>query len=453
MNLASSQIFLYLRGIACLASPLLALPSLAAESANTHWVHGSWVPVRNEASIQGQAIASLTANTPVTLLSRQAGWCAIESKLPAVRGFMACAFLGAKPLSLADVGTAKRDDGTPNPRSSPPRAFWLAPSMFRLLAAGEFFWSTTLSEPQKKKEDPFASGDYDQNHLEFDWDKRAKPLRFPIPEFEAMKDILKSGVIAAQEQRPRVARWRELQARARDATDRGAYVGGLWISETALPLIRAGRLNTVPPSLFKRAEELAPAHATVEQLSAQFGIKERMRVLRGPVWVQLLHESPRVHGSWDIGLFELKLEKPVIEYVIGRTGLASAAELAAVDKPEIGPGSCYFGIEQGRRRTRALPGFPAVKNPLAVIYTPSALPYKRVKIKSYAKRLEQKNHGASLLVMHDVDLDNDGVADLSVWEGMHAQEPYGDRVGARLIFANIAGEWHLISIVEHTECS
>jgi hypothetical protein len=181
---------------------LLALSSFAAESADSRWVHGSWVNVRSAASSKGDVVARLTANTPVTMLTDQGEWCEISAKTPEVHGFMACKLLGNKPLLLSDVGTAPPYGSKADPRYSPTRAFWIAPSVARLGAAAEFFWTTMLSDAQRKAERPDDLVVMDQ---------RTAPVRFPIPEFDAMKALLQNGIVAAEERRPAIIRWSELK--------------------------------------------------------------------------------------------------------------------------------------------------------------------------------------------------------------------------------------------------
>lgn len=459
----NAQLYVF---IACLVSGALAVPAYAAESSKQRWVHGSWVNVRSTASPNGSVIARVTANTQVNLVSEQGEWCKITSKKPDIQGFMACHLLGKQPLSLSEVGTPPPHGGS-DPHYSPTRAFWLAPSVVRLLAAGQFFWSTMLSETQRKQEHPSIYGDPQPNEQKFDWDKRPQPVRFPIPEFEAMKTLLQNGVVAAPERRPAIIRWSDLKQASPEKGREAITLSGRWFDQSTLRLMQQGKLDPVKPSLFKRVEELAPPSVSVEELSAQFGIRERIRVLSGPKWVHFRHEEPRVVGSWDVGAVEITLEKPVIEYVVGRQGLAAAAEWAATDKQDVEaePG-CTTGFSHVQRAKRRLPDYPQVKDPLVWFYAPKALPYKKVEIKTYARRLasetddrrSRQDSQYKLLVMYELDLDSDGVTDLSVWEAMGASVMGGgadaeDTVMLRMIFANIGGAWHLLATDSFGECT
>jgi hypothetical protein len=437
---------------------LLALSSFAAESADSRWVHGSWVNVRSAASSKGDVVARLTANTPVTVLADQGEWCEISAKAPEVLGFMACKLLGNKPLLLSDVGTAPPYGSKADPRYSPTRAFWIAPSVARLGAAAEFFWSTMLSDTQRQKERP--------ERIE-DWNQQPAPVRFPIPEFDAMKALLQNGIVAAEERRPAIIRWSELKRETAGKSEESFLYSGRWIDAGGLALMRQGRLDPVKPSMFKRVEDLAPAGATVEELSAQFGIRERLRVLSGPQWVHHRNDGPVVAGMWDIGSYEIALGEPVIEYVVGRGGLAAAMEWTPSDTQDVqADHGCESGFGLAPKSLRPLPDYPRVKDPLVWIYTPKALPYKNVAIKVFAKRFEpqadsrRSGQGSAftLLVMHEIDLDGDGIADLMAWEGMgrlvmDGGPNAGDTATLRIYFANIAGEWYLLNLDTFTECT
>jgi Bacterial SH3 domain len=437
---------------------LLAFSSFAAGSAESRWVHGSWVNVRSTASLKGEVVARLTANTQVTVLADRGEWCEVSAKTPDVRGFMSCKLLGDKPLLLSDVGTAPPYGGKADPRYSPTRAFWIAPSVVRLQAAAEFFWTTMLSDTQRQKERP--------ERIE-DWNQQPAPVRFPIPEFDAMKVLLQNGVVAAEERRPPIIRWSELKEVSADRARESSLLLGKWIDPNALELMHQGRLDPVKPSLFKRVEDLAPAGATVEELSAQFGIRERLRVLSGPQWVHHRNDNPAVAGMWDIGSYEITLDKPVVEYVVGRGGLAAAMEWepSVTQDVQVDEG-CDSGFGLAPRSLRPLPDYPRIKDPLVWIYTPKALPYKNVAIKVLAKRFEpqtdnkrsRQGSAFTLLVMHEIDLDGDGIVDLMAWEGMgrltmDAGPNAGDTATLRIHFANIAGEWYLLNFDSFQECT
>ncbi|MDR2689372.1 MAG: hypothetical protein LBB76_06395, partial [Azoarcus sp.] len=70
----------------------LLLPGLflaALAHAETRWVHGSWVNVREMADAQSAVIEHVTTNTQVEVLTREGGRCEIAWK-DEKRGFVPC---------------------------------------------------------------------------------------------------------------------------------------------------------------------------------------------------------------------------------------------------------------------------------------------------------------------------------------------------------------------------
>lgn len=435
----------------CVLTAVLPISASGADEDKHRWVQGSWVNLRASAATQAEVIDHLIVNTEVLILSRQGEWCEVSVKDRLVRGFMTCKLIGERPVTLA--GASSNDETTGNAA----RAFWLAPSAQRLMAAGSYFWSKLLSERQRAREEI----NFDGNQT-YDEKNPPKILRFAAPEFEAMKALMKNGVIAASENRPPAVKWSEIAKQLpRDDSD-SVQFEGIYLYGNALSLARLVSPAPVAPSLFKRVTDLAARSVTTEQLSAQFGIVERMRVVGGPQWVFFRHDNPRVAGYWDLGSYELALEKPVVEYVIGRRGLASAKLWHTRTKHDIAADEgCTEGMGFQEQGVESLKGYPVVKDPLVWIYTPEALPYKKVAIKRYAKRISAQASGKpawqvyqlDLIVAHEIDLDGDGIVDLAVWEGMPANAASGAEITVRFVLANIAGEWHLIEADSYTECT
>jgi hypothetical protein len=437
--------------IAIALSLALQLPSHSLAAGNSRWVHGSWVNLRAAPSAKADVINRLVINTEITLQSTQGDWCEITTNNKPLRGFLDCKFMGDKPLTLTDLGA---DDY----RINAPRAFWLAPSARRLMAAGTHFHNTLLTERQREREE-FRY----ENNEPFDFSKPPGFVRYPVPEFDAMKDLMKKGVIAAQENRPGSVKWTEVIQQLSNSNTWYLQFQGFYLYDSQLSLARLTTPEPVGPSLFKRTTDLATSGATIENLSAQFGIIERLRILGGPKWVYSRHNNPGVAGYWDMGSFELTLDKPVFESAIGRQGLVAAARWDnATEKHDIDPDpdeGCSEGMNLGVRATAPVPGYPKVKDPLVWIFTPELLPYKKVSIKRSTKSFPRpdvskagwQKRSFELIVIHEIDLDTDGIPDLSVWEGMSLHSD--SKVQAHLVLANIAGEWHLIESGSYSECS
>ena len=411
--------------------------------------------------MKADVITQFSANTKVALLSQNGEWCKIRSLTSKLKGFMVCRLLGDEPLKIEVVGRKHLSHGKPNPAYSALRAFWIAPSLVRLQDAGKYFWGTMLNDVQRAKERPNMYSRTADGQPQFSWDTRPKPRRFPVPEFDAMKELMKQGVVAHAERRPAIIPWSDLNVEKPGTNT----IKGRWFDTQHIRLMKIGRLAEIKPSYFKKPERLAPPSASVEQLSAQFGIRERLKITSGPQWVHFRHEDPYVRGYWDMGSTELSLEKPVFEYVIGRQGLAAASEWQAKELDDITQDYvCTEGFSVKPHAKKRLPGYPKIKDPLVWFFTPKALPNKKVAIKTFARRLNEDSKknglhriGQSLLVMHEIDVNRDAVVDLSVWEIMG--KPYldfgglEDTVVLRIIFVNIDGTWHFLDMETYGECT
>lgn len=100
-------------------------------AATPQFVHGAWVNVRQAPNARAAVLDHVNTNDPVLVTARQGDWCAIrygEDRGGDLReGFVSCRLLGGRRLTL--------DDAADNPA----RAFWIAPSLTRLLAYGAAF--------------------------------------------------------------------------------------------------------------------------------------------------------------------------------------------------------------------------------------------------------------------------------------------------------------------------
>jgi hypothetical protein len=344
------------------------------------------------------------------VVSDKGKWCEITSEAMKRKGFIVCRLLGNRPLKLEDVGNSDSSE------YNPLRAFWVAPSVYRLKLAGEHYEKTMLSERQKRSEN---LGDIVDHNAKF-----INPVRPKISEFEEMKKLLEKGVVAH----------REMRRKLPSVNSEHSFV--------------LERMSKARRSLFKNQDELAPLSFTIEALSAQFGITERMRVLSGAKWYRSEYEN-RVAGAWDVGDLEIMLEKPVITYVVGRTGLASAA---AQKGPERQNADSEYGCQEssdfGLRGGRRLRGYPEVKDPLISFYTKEPLPYKKVDIKlrefEAQHRIGESESRPKPHFRYEIDLDRDGRADLTVWEvKMRWTSSSEKNIVERHLFGNIDGEWRL----------
>lgn len=418
-------------------------------------VEGARVGVHREASDASEVAAYLDADTRVMLIERRGEWCEILGFDTNAHGFVRCRALGA---AAAEPGAAPTIDaaGAAAARAAEPVArFWDDPSVERLLAAGEHFEETRLDAAQLARERGLAH--------DFTFDENRPPVvaRDRIGEFEAMKRRLRDGVVADRRSLPGFIRWTELQRAAADAVGRrrGQNFQGRWFSDEILVLLNQGAMRPVGASLFRSPAELGPPRDPLERLGARFGIRHRAEVVGGPAWVYVRHEGPLVAGSWDIGILEQFLDEPVVETVVGREGQLAAVHWQPRLRRDLGhevQDYCEEGLAFAPRGGTPMPGYPRVDEPLIWLFTDRALPARRAEIKPYARRLSDT--GTDLLVIYEIDLDGDRIADLAAWEilgdwRMEHDPARKTRLGARVFFANIAGDWVFLDYAEHGECA
>lgn len=453
------------------ASAVLANNIAQADDANKRWVHGSWVNIRESAQPDGKILAQLVTNTPVTLLGQNEKSCEIrwdENQ----HGFLPCRLLGNAPLRLADTAfeSLPPDYTRKNPLYSPARSFWIAPSMAGLFDAGKHFQSSLLSAKQYALESGLLeNGDCCVG------EKPAKLVRYPIPEFEAMKALLNKGIVACPDNAPPLLSCRETR-KLRDAHpllnryDYLEYPGWREKYPHASPYVDDCMHHDFPklalpairPSLFKDDKQIAPGSAGIERLSAHFGIVENGRTSGAPKWEFERHGNHHYTGAWDIGKYELKLEKPVIEHVISRNGLIGAYRWQpSLNIKPFGPSDgCQEGFKNTRSGKELLAGTPAVKDALFWFQSTAALPFTKAAITSRTltpPSSKQADGDVRLykVVVYEIDLDNDKIPDFVLWDTWTTPQITGPDplLASRRLFVNINGEWYPFDNDGYGECT
>lgn len=444
---------------------LFGLLPLVSHGVETRWVHGSWVNVR-ESGLQTSVVrGQVSTNTQVSLLAVADKSCEIETQAK-LRGFVPCNLLGTRPLRLSELAYEQIND-KPNPQYSPPRAFWVSPSMAALFAAGQHFQRTLLSKKQYNLE---------IGHLENGAccaDTQAKPpalVRYPVPEFEAMKAVLAQGVIAGKDLDPPLLSCAAAQAAGIDDANYGGYPQQLAEKHPFIPWIDAFscRVKSLPalslppirPSLLKSEQDILPASASLEQISGRFNILEKGQTIGAPRWI-LDYDVMRYNGAWDIGSYHLRLQEPIIEYAVGRNGLIAAYQNTLEQRftPHDAQTACSGGFSDYRPPKNLLSGYPSIKNPLFSFRVKNQLPINKATIKarsinaSAPKNADANAVAYSKAVIYEIDLDNDNVADFVQWDLSQQEEGGNSHVVSHRLFININGVWHPFAREEFEECT
>jgi len=438
--------FLPINGTATALVLLLqaALPATAqAQAPANRYVHGSWVNVRATSAADGPVVDHLITNTPVMLRAQDGKSCEIAWTRDGRegKGFVACKLLGDKPLTLADA-------------NSPLRAFWIAPSMAALFAAGDHFTETLLTQAQRELEGGNGPG-------EVQLDKPPRLVRYPVPEFEAMKALLAGGIIAPGAGDPWTRSCDDIRAenaaQPKKADPRDDEAWRYDEPACALPKM-ALRLPKAAPSLFKRGDRLLPGASGIEEISAGFRIAERGKTIAGPQW-QNSYDRLQYTGAWDIGKYELTLDKPIVEHVIGRTGLVGAytwtPQVRITPNEHVG---CAEGLIDERRGKQPVPGYPTVKDELMWFQAPQALPFRTAKIKARTERAPASGKGSLAIkrvAVYDIDLDGDGIPDFVQWDvfGVPMIQGGDPDVVKREVYVNVGGRWYPFGQSFYHECT
>jgi hypothetical protein len=416
-------------------------------------------------------IEHVTTNTQVEVLTREGGRCEIAWK-DEKRGFVPCGLLGERPLTLKETIDSPHGDGIfaviylpetlkENPRYSPPRAFWISPSPFRLITAGQYFQRILLSEKQFYLEQGFTEDGNLCTALDCE---TPRLVRYPVPEFEAMKALLGKGIIYGADYDPPFLNcsqsWqvsvstltlKELEDKRQEDWNLRVQVSCQMPKIPEMPKLR---LPDIRASFFKNVKDILPGDAGIEQISAHFGIVAHGRVVHGPRWVyEPVQERSFYSGGWDVGRYEMKLAKPIVEHVIGRSGRIDVYPWTPkMFTEEIEEVNCQWNEamilrpqsqEQLLSRAPAEkenPNVPTVKGKEVLLWfqSPLALPLEKAKI----SRRDGGQKSDVRATIDEIDLDSDGIMDFVQWHFNGGNEEYSFPI-FRVTFANINGEWVL----------
>ncbi len=381
------------------------------------WVHGSYVNVRQAARNDAAVVAQFPTNTPLKLVQRKGDWCEVE------QGFILCRLIGDKPLTLADTNNAQTPEAAR-------RAFWIAPSWSRLVAAGEALTQTLLSSQQRETEITT---------------ERAN--RWKVPEFEAVKERLRAGVA------PKI----EDEISSTIQTIPPDFLSSLQLPKEALPAIK--------PSLFRKRTEFALSpSASIDQAAALHNSTLKMlRVLSAPRFRNTgSFDDRRFEGAWDIGKVELGINPPIIAYHLGNNGMLAASSISTAIIGIEGPNECYTkhyeAWDAGPKKN--LPGYPRLKPTQEILqfFTVHPLRPDPVQITTREFRVSVNTRGnngersVEKTVVRVIDLNQDKIPDLLIINGI-INGVVVDFIHVQYVLVNIGGIWSLEGIIKDIDCT
>lgn len=445
------------------------------------WITGQAVNLRERPALDAAILTRMPLNTAVDLLETPPDgmFCkvAVTGKDNVVqRGYTGCRYLGAKMLQLEKIDDPLLNDGAPNPNFDPQKGFWLAPSYEALKIYGEYLEEGTLTAEQRADQSysrpPVAEFDKMKAHL-------AKgifgPAAAPYPLWEEVKQLAdivekKRRLIFSDKDMPQDAlKSNFINASYSQITRLQEQVGAFDIGEMKIAaLVAAIELPIIGSSLFQRADEVAAPREEAEQISGRFHLIHRIQTKgrkHGRGDSQII-----IAGTWDVGQVDVSLTKAVSKNILFRDGALKASpshvqrtffEWSEADAPMCedyaGDGYSFgdsnpkiwsgYGFEKSAY-AESLQRNP--KNSLMFFYTPAPLTQQSAKLSVNTQKMDKKSTGFASSVSFFVDLNDDGIVDLAVWEGTgralgHLDGvPKTDDAYQRIFFVNIAGRWHVL---------
>lgn len=445
------------------AADAAALPP-PGPAGSTAYVQASIANLRAQPNPGAPVVALPATNSPVRLIANNGEWCEVEllpggysvpmaGSATARRGFLVCGLLTAQPITLATaearLASGKLDGKTALDWYS--RAFWIAPSVGRWVRVGVALEQTLLDDEARNRQ-------YTET----------KPIRFKVPEFDAMKQRLAAGVLVKPEP--------------------GAVEPGLVVDDAKLShygYIQAARQRTqmpaIKPSFFKNGEtpvtlpmekfgggDAGHVVALIDTLSAANGAPFRAEatgsasyVLNAPTsrlagfegWrlIRVAGAMGEIVGIWDVGQLRVTYSRDAVLHGVSVYGEPSAQKVKGI---ELGFGydsACSYSPSSVTITKLAVAGYAPASSAL-ITWAGKPMP-GGASARALVKSRNFSGAGEyDALVTHEIDLDRDGVTDFLVWQGRYQPQLSAEGIWSA-VFANVSGQWRLLGYDEDGDCT
>lgn len=449
--------------------------------ADQRWVTGTGLTLRAAPAVDAAVTARLSLNSIVKLVREVpgGGYCEVLAA-GASSGFTACRYLAPTPVVLAHVLGSRPPEQAPSPDFNLERGFWMAPGWTALERYADYLKTRAPQVPAngpwprdealERMKAHLALGIYGPRPVPFaDWATlKRKAAQFIELDQDAQR-LRKQGKKAEQE----LFRVETLMSRLSGDLEMGIGITGPLHDRISgdggamrtAQLVNALAFPTAAPSLFRSEAELAPPGSSAEEVSGRFGIVFRQLVSRRPV--------PASPDGGTGGLYDMLARTQVLVRPVQRVHLFTDGRLSQepsllrasgtlwrdVDEPMCegwSPGFAFGASDPGVWRyfnNDAAAYEKENRNPpgsLFAFYTPAAMPAGPARRVETPVRLNRDATGFVQGTHWHFDIDGDGNADLSVWEGLGKGPGHLDGVTQtddrwyRLAMVNINGTWKVL---------
>lgn len=428
---------------------------------STVFVQVSSANLRKQALAGALVLARPVANSTFKLIGKAGDWCEVEDTASASidsanpsdkqRGFIACGLLSSQKLTLPLVD-AQIANNSSNPKALldwNARAFWIAPSLVRWARVGISLQNALLDQETQSKE-------IEEQH----------PLRFTVPEFEAMKQRLAIGIAVA----PGAAA--PVLAPTLEYTDK--FPGSLQtaLSRIQMPVIKSSLFGSneapviVPGSRFGtgtsrtldlidalsasngvafKTEVTAPASFALNSDTSVFAVNSSWRI------INVAGAMDVIMGIWDVGGLHVTFDRNVALYGVTAQG-KPAAQLIKEVRISIGYDSaCSYSGSRIEMNTALAIGYEPQSSAL-VGWAGKPMPGGADAVAAIKSRRFDGENEYDLVISHEIDLDRDGSVDFLVWQGRYQPQISAEGVW-EAVFVNVGGQWRLFDYNEDADCT
>ncbi len=437
-----------------------ALPPVGSVG-STAFVQASNANLRAQALAGAAVLDKPVVNTAFKLLGKAGDWCEVETIPPAglgvagpadrQRGFIACGLLSSQKLTLPTIDAQIARNGS-DPKALLDwyaRAFWVAPSLVRWERVGVALQNALLDQQTLSKE---IEGQ--------------QPLRFTVPEFEAMKQRLAAGIAVAPGATVPV------QAPTLEHSDRLPGTLQSALSRIRMPAIRLSLFGkNEAPVIVPGAKYGTGTSQTldlIDALSASNGVAFKTEVtapasyaLRPDTSVFAASSSWRfinaagamdvIMGIWDVGGLKIAFDRNVALYGVTAQG-KPAAQLIKEVRISIGYDSaCSYSSSRVEMKTAPAIGY-APQSSALVGWAGKPMPGGTSAVAQIKSRRFDGESEYDLVISHEIDLDHDGIVDFLVWQGRYQPQISAEGVW-EAVFVNVDGQWRLSGYNEDADCT